>query len=298
MPSFREPFPQNAPTRAIVAAQLKLLAVSTADQRTYVLSGADLRLARRIEMAEAAHVIASAEAVKDIRSETITKSFAGGIAVFAGVRSALTHAIGIGLDGTVPEADLERMEEFFRLQGSPCVFELCPLADVSIPAFLERHSYHLADFNNVMARGIMPSDSFPTSAAIHETGENEAQEWACVICSGFSAQMPVVEEAVAIMAATCKASRCWLAVDGDPVAGAAMGEHGGVALFYGDATVPQARRSGWQSALIATRLAAAQKSGCDLAVASVLPGTSSHRNYERAGFQLLYMRITLSNEGT
>jgi hypothetical protein len=76
-----------------------------------------------------------------------------------------------------------------------------------------------------------------------------------------------------------------------------MGEHNGVALLYGDATVPQARGRSWQNALITARLAAAQKLGCDLAAASVLPGSSSHRNYERAGFQLLYMRVNLTNEG-
>lgn len=262
-----------------------------------MLSGADLRLARRIEMAEAAHAVASAEALKAILSETITKPFAGGIAVFVGVQPALTRVTGIGLNGTVAETDWKEMEEFFRLRGSPCVIDLCPLTDVSVLAFLQRHPYRLADFNNVMARGIAPHEPFTASAAIRETGDSETQEWARVICRGFSEQMPVEEDAVDVMAATSKASRCWLAVDGDPVAGAAIGEYDGVALFYGDATIPQARRRGWQSALITTRLAAAQQSGCDLAVASVLPGSSSHRNYERAGFQLLYMRVTLSNEG-
>jgi hypothetical protein len=262
-----------------------------------LLSGADLRLARRIEMAEAAHVVASAEALNAIRPETTTKSFAGGVAVFAGVQFPLTHAVGVGLNGPVPDADLERLEEFFQAHGSPCLIDLCPLADISILAFLQRHPYRLADFNNVMARSINPGELFMASAGIHEITSCEAGDWARVICHGFSAQMPVEEESVALMAATCKVSRCWLAVDETPVAGAAMSEHGGIALFYGDATVPQARRRGWQSSLIATRLAAAQQIGCDVAVASVLPGSSSHRNYERAGFQLLYMRVTLSNEG-
>lgn len=262
-----------------------------------MLSGADLGLARRIEMAEAAHVVASAEALKPIRSDTTAEPIAGGVAVFAGVQSALTHAVGIGLDGMVPEADLERMEEFFRLRGSPCAIDLCPLADISILAFLQRHPYRLADFNNVMARRITPNESFAAREAIREIHESERNEWARVICTGFSAQMPVEEEAVALIAATSKASRCWLAVENTPVAGAAISEHSGVALLYGDATIPQARERGWQSALIAARLAAAQKLGCDLAAASVLPGSSSHRNYERAGFELLYMRVNLTNEG-
>ena len=65
-----------------------------------------------------------------------------------------------------------------------------------------------------------------------------------------------------------------------------MGIASGVALFYGDATLPSARRKGWQSKLIRARLHAAQREGCDLAVACVLPGSGSHRNYEREGFGL------------
>jgi hypothetical protein len=34
--------------------------------------------------------------------------------------------------------------------------------------------------------------------------------------------------------------------------------------------------------------------GCDLASASVMPGSISHRNYERAGFQMLYARIMVA----
>jgi hypothetical protein len=49
-----------------------------------------------------------------------------------------------------------------------------------------------------------------------------------------------------------------------------------------------------QLALIRQRLEAAAAQGCDLATASVLPGSVSHRNYERAGFQLVYARVMVS----
>ena len=75
-----------------------------------------------------------------------------------------------------------------------------------------------------------------------------------------------------------------------------MGIRDATALFYGDATLPSARRQGWQSAFIRCRLAAAQQQGSDLAMASVLPGSGSNRNYERAGFQLIYMRVNLMRE--
>jgi GNAT superfamily N-acetyltransferase len=75
-----------------------------------------------------------------------------------------------------------------------------------------------------------------------------------------------------------------------------MGVEDGVALFFADSILPEARRKGWQMALIRERLAAAQKEGCDLAMVTVLPGSLSHRIYERAGFELIYLRVNLQRE--
>ncbi len=77
-------------------------------------------------------------------------------------------------------------------------------------------------------------------------------------------------------------------------AGAAMDVHAGLATFFGDATLVPARGHGLQVALIRQRLRRAAELGCDLATASVVPGSSSHRNYERAGFQLVYGRVMVA----
>jgi GNAT superfamily N-acetyltransferase len=115
---------------------------------------------------------------------------------------------------------------------------------------------------------------------------------------GFSEYMPVTDEQVQFMATISRDMFCLLGTDasGSPVGGAALAIQQGTALFIGDAILPGFRRNGWQSRLIRERLAIAHRNGCDLAVVSVLPGSSSHRNYERAGFQLIYMRVNLSRE--
>jgi GNAT superfamily N-acetyltransferase len=77
-------------------------------------------------------------------------------------------------------------------------------------------------------------------------------------------------------------------------AGAAMDVHAGLATFFGDATLVRARGHGLQLALIRHRLRRAAELGCDLATASVVPGSISHRNYERAGFQLVYGRVMVA----
>jgi GNAT superfamily N-acetyltransferase len=81
---------------------------------------------------------------------------------------------------------------------------------------------------------------------------------------------------------------------GVPGGAAALGVHVGMATFFGDATLAPARGHGLQLAMIRHRLQQAAALGCDVASATVLPGSTSHRNYERAGFQPVYARIMLS----
>jgi hypothetical protein len=261
-----------------------------------VLSGADVNLARRLEAAECATVIRIAQASVESVTGFAVEPFAGGAAVFAGVGSPMTHAIGIGLEGDVPVCELQRLEAFFRDRGSACVVDLCPLAHPSVLFYFQSQAYRLAECNNVMVRAVSPDEPFEVHPAVHPIGESQYPEWSSVVCRAFSEQMPVTAEAIAMMSATCKASQCWLAVTDEPVAAAAMSVNNGVAHFYGDATLPSARRAGWHSALIRARLAAARQQSCAYAMGSVLPGSQSHRNYERAGFQLLYMRVNLVRE--
>jgi hypothetical protein len=185
---------------------------------------------------------------------------------------------------------------FFRERGSPCLIDLCPLADPSIIAYVESRPYRITEFNNVLARRIDPAEEFAAAPGVRPISEAETPRWARLISEGFAEYMPVTEEMVAMMSTSSKASQCWFAGEPDPEGGACMGVQNGVAVFSGDATLVCGRRKGWQSALIRARLAAAQAQDCDLAVATVLPGSASHRNYERAGFQLIYMRVNLMRE--
>ena len=47
---------------------------------------------------------------------------------------------------------------------------------------------------------------------------------------------------------------------------------------------------GMDSSTTATKAIA---QGCDMATASTLPGSVSQRNYERAGFEVVYTKVTL-----
>ncbi len=208
----------------------------------------------------------------------------------------MTHVMGMGLGAAVSIGELEEMENFFRDRGSACLIDLCPLADPVVLEFVGMRPYRVIEFNNVLARRIARDESFEATRGITPVPEGHLGEWSRVVSEGFSEHMPVSDEMVELMSATCKAPRCWFAGEDGPVGGAAMGIENGVALFYGDSILPAARGRGWQAALIRERLAAAQRDGCDLAMVSVLPGSLSHRNYERAGFELIYTRVNLQRE--
>ncbi|MGI8992620.1 MAG: GNAT family N-acetyltransferase [Bryobacteraceae bacterium] len=261
-------------------------------------NSSDLSLAYRLEAAESANIIALASALGHGYPEAAFQPFAGGTAVFAGVDSPMTHALGIGLGGPVPEPEMEAMENFFRNRGSACLIDLCPMADPSVVAFVQSRPYRVVEFNNVLARRIDRGEMFQRSPGIRPAAGADLSTWARVVAEGFSENIPLNDEAVKHMAATFAAGQCWLAgtAESDPIGGAGMGIQNGVALFWGDSILLSARRKGWQSALIAERLEAARQQACDLAMVSVLPGGGSHRNYERADFQLIYMRVNLKRD--
>ena len=92
--------------------------------------------------------------------------------------------------------------------------------------------------------------------------------------------------------------RHYLAYDGDrAIAGASLFAHGSAAWCAGCATLPEARRRGAQSALLARRIHDAAIMGCDWIVAETLAetpehGNPSYRNMRRLGFEDVYLRAS------
>jgi GNAT superfamily N-acetyltransferase len=73
-----------------------------------------------------------------------------------------------------------------------------------------------------------------------------------------------------------------------PVAAAAFSMHGHVAVLGGAATIPAARRSGAQVALLRHRLNQAAAAGADAATATAAAESASVRNLARIGFEIHY----------
>jgi GNAT superfamily N-acetyltransferase len=262
----------------------------------------DLDLARRVEMAEANAGRECAAACHRLHPEfrVAVAEIAGGIAVFAGVDSPVTQAIGVGLQGEASDADLDALTEFFHSRKAPSAIELCPLVDMSLYEKFAARNYRLLEVSNVLLlddlKAACLSDKLPPGAAVRIAAPEESKLWARTVAQGFAEHYPVTQAMLDLMEGFYyrETACCYLAfVDGAIAGGAAVSAQHGVCGLFGASTLPAFRRRGVQSALLATRLAWAREIGCDLAVSITQPGSISHRNIERNGFRVAYTRTKL-----
>jgi hypothetical protein len=250
---------------------------------------AGLELARRLESAEALVGAACA-------GHAAVLEVAGGFAIFVGIGSPLTHAVGLGMRGPVRANEVDRLEEFYRTRGASVTVDLCPLADVSLVEALSQRGYRLTEFNNVLVRPLPGTEIGPSGAPVRSANDGEEQLWAYTVGRGFLEKDTLTPEEMDVGRAIwhMPGSLRYIALSGEqPAAAAAMAMHGGLAALFADSTVMGFRGAGLHAALIRERLRAAARAGCDLATAATLPGSVSQRNYERNGFQVAYTKAIL-----
>ena len=267
---------------------------------------ADLGLARRLENKEARSGAICAEALARLHPESgaAVEEIAGGYAIFAGAGSPLTQAIGLGLNGAVSDAEVDRLESFYRSRGDAVRVELCPLGDASLVELFGRRGYRVTEYSNVLVRLLNRSEAWPPAAtgiSVEQVEEKDADLWARTVAQGFAEHFAVTPELLQVMVLFFRnpVARCFLArVDGEPAGGAALSILEGIAGVQGASTLPAFRNRGVQTALLGTRLAVAVSEGCELAMSSAQPGSASQRNVERQGFCVAYTRSKFVREWT
>lgn len=261
----------------------------------------DLKFAKRLEMASAVAGKECAQGVQEFAPgvPAAAEEIAGGIATFTGVDSPVTQAFGFGLDGPVSEAELDRLENFFFSRGAPVTLELCPFIDRSLVELLGKRPYRLEEFSNVLVREIRAGEVFAPPeryVRVREAERTEAKLYTRIVTQGFAEQLPVTQSLLNVLEGFFHRScgQCFFAlVDGEIAGGAAVGAEDGIAELYGASTLPGFRGRGVQTALLARRMAWAAERNCEIATTTTQPGTSSQRNFERAGFQIAYSRTKL-----
>ena len=266
-------------------------------------------LAARIERAECRLLIDGTEAAAARRGgdDAYVHELAGGVATFSTPGSPLNKLAGLGFQGPPDAAELERVEAAFAARGAPLQVELSTLAEPATGELLTQRGYRLVGFEDVLGRPL--ADVAPTTCAssidVTASRAEDADEWIRLVVDGFahpdaqgvpsheSFPREIVTEALKDMAAARGFLRYLARRDGVSAGGASMRLCDGVAQLCGAATLPEHRRRGVQSALLAARLEHARGEGCDVAVVTTQPGSKSHENVQRQGFELCYSRAVL-----
>ena len=254
---------------------------------------ADVVLARRLEAAEAINA-------RGCTASSPGAAFfdvAGGCGIFVGADSPLTQAVGIGLNGRVSESELDALESFFRTRDARISIDFCPLADPGLLEMLGQRGYRATEFNNVLVKRLAGAP-IVLEPRVRRALAGEDDLWSHTVGRGFfdqgdltSAEMDVGRAIFAMPGALC-----YLAVGstGEPAGGGALAVRDGLATLFADSTIATFRRQGIHRELISARLNEAIALGCDTATASTLPGSTSQRNFERLGFEVVYTKVTLA----
>lgn len=265
---------------------------------------AGVALAERIERAETRHIAGATEAAS-LRTgrPVVVLEVAGGAACIADPGSPMNKVVGLGFGGVPSDAELTEIERLYAAHDTPVQVELSNLGDPEIGAVLTGRGYRLVSFENVLGRALDDVTPAPDSA-VEVRRTDDLDTWVDVVVEGFAhpdtAGVPshedfpreVVENAERDTVASGAAA--YLAyLDGEVAGAAALQMRDGIAQLVGAATLPAHRRRGVQAALVATRLADAVAAGCDVAVVTTQPGSTSQHNTQRRGFHLLYTRAIL-----
>jgi ribosomal protein S18 acetylase RimI-like enzyme len=262
----------------------------------------DKALARRLEAAEEMPQVQYAYLYQKLRPEigAEVQPFCGGHMIFAGLNSLIGRTVGAGFDGPVPAADLDCMEAFYSAHAAPSQIDVCPLTDPGLLELLRQRGYVMTELNNVLYRRLEREEGAtpPHSAAIRQAHPDEAGLFADMLRQCFFPEGNAPEDFGAMLTPMFQFDGVVLyvaEVEGRPAAcgaGLIIPERGIVALF-GAGTLPEFRGRGLQTALLRTRVKAAQEAGCEYAVIVTNGGTTSQRNAERLGFRVAYSKATL-----
>lgn len=261
----------------------------------------DLSLSRRLEGAEGRSNAELVTARSRLRPDSGAEwcRVAGAWALYDGVDSPCTQTFGLGLFETASDADMDRIETFFRERGADVCHEVSPLAAPDLLGRLTTRGYGPIELSSVLFREI--TDDLGLEGASDESlrtrvvDAEEAGTWGQVAARGWSDVAPELEDYLKDLGTINEArgdTVCFVAeARGEPVAAGALCIQEGVALLAGASTVPAWRRRGAQLALLRSRLEHAVEKGCDLAMVVTQPGSASQRNAERRGFRVAYTRI-------
>ncbi|CAN5264791.1 hypothetical protein BH10ACI1_BH10ACI1_14460 [soil metagenome] len=260
----------------------------------------DKNLSQKLERTEAQANASFVETRQEFSPETNAEwiEVAGAYAMFDGVESPLTQTFGLGVFDEITNAELDKLEAFFKKHDAPVFHEVSPMADISLMALLNERGYQPIELTNVMFQEIddennlNPAINPQITTRIIEKGEEKL--WAQTSTSGWATEMEGLAEFMfqfGQISAQASGGFPFLAeLDGKAIAAGMLFIYDDVAILAGASTVPEGRRNGAQMALLKARLKFAADQGGTIATMGALPGSQSQRNAEKNGFRIAYTR--------
>src|SRR5215213_7137366 len=185
--------------------------------------------------------------------------------------------------GLWPE-DAERVAEIaarYRERGVRAWFEPAPCAGFDELA----GGFHTVVYGAVSGR--------PLASIVDIDGTPEPELFADVLLRGHGVPegARVRDRASVARWAELDAWRLYLArIDGEPAGAALLSLDADLGYLANASTLPEYRRRGVQTALIARRIEDAARAGCDAACSGAAFGSPSQRNLQRAGLQVAYTK--------
>jgi len=253
-------------------------------------------------------------AVSEIAEES--EPIMGGRMCSSGPGSWTNQAMGVGLDGPVTAADVDRLVAYFVSRAIEPRVELCPFADESLMRELAPRNFTIREFGNVLYLPLNgpgapepPAPAPPEGVQIRliDPADDDAVEtYIRASTAGFFPEgQPIPEHMLTSMRRVVRHPRCasFLAtLDGRPVGGGGVEvarPDGGepVAALFGVSVLPDARRRGIQAALIAARVRHARERGAVFATIGSKPGIPTERNAARLGFRMAYTLAVVAMAG-
>jgi hypothetical protein len=260
----------------------------------------DKNLSQKLERTEARSNVSFVEARARMFPESSAEWMeVGGVyAMFDGIESPLTQTFGLGMFDEIGDAEIERLEAFFKERGAPVFHEVSPLAGLPMVELLNRRGYQPIELSSVLYRplenetALAPPINPQIKTRVIEKGEEKL--WAQTSANGWATEAEGLAEFMfdfgQINTTTAGGFPFLAELAGEPIAAGMLYIYDDVAVLAGACTVPEGRCRGAQNALLAARLRFAVEKGCAIASMGALPGSQSQRNAEKNGFRIAYTR--------
>lgn len=217
-----------------------------------------------------------------------------------------SRVLGLGWEEPITDELVAEILNWYRLHGGSSVtFQVSPhIPRGDWEVVLERAGFIPGGSWVKCIRDVSPPHFAPTDLEVRSLDEAQGQRYAEVYWAGFEFEDPLFVEWMASQP-TMDNWRTFGAFDGDELAAVgALFLNGDVGGMSGAATLPAFRNRGAQGALIAARIDAAAREGCQWVISETgaetenTPNPSLH-NLRRQGFIDLYerrnWRLTLPN---